>query len=161
MKKYEINPANLIAELFAAIESEKWDRVKRRLADDFQFSGVVPYPLGKIDFILFQRALRLGIPELRFNLHDVKYKGNVINAKVKLVGVHNHDFVVPFSGLPSVPASGKLVSLPVAEVKFIVRDGKIAKFEVKTFPGGGIEGILQQLDANKLLVYADEEMIDY
>ena len=147
MKQEEI-----VNEVFSALEKRNWEHVERKLADDFTFSGAVQKPISKKEWVGVQRAIQSGIPDLRFNLHQVVAKGDKVMAKVKLSGTHSADMPAPIPGEKSYQKTGKRVELPEEELEFTISGDKISKLYVKPVPHGGVKGLLEQI-ANEKKVY--------
>jgi len=143
-----MKPKEVINGLMKAMEERKWEDANRYLADDFTFSGAVPKPVGKKEWLGIHKALEAGTPDWRFNLHDVKENGNKVQGKVNITGTHSKDIPGPVPGLirdAGIQASGKKVTLPEEECEFDVSDGKVKRLYVKPVAGGGVPGFLQQI----------------
>ena len=142
MKQEEI-----VNEVMSALEKRNWDKVEMQLSDDFTFSGAVPKPIGKKEWVGVHRALQTGIPDLKFNLRQVSLKGDKVTAKVKLQGTHTVDMPPPMQGVKAIPITGKKIQLPEEELEFTFKGNKISNINVKPVPHGGVPGILEQLGA--------------
>lgn len=143
MKQEEI-----VSEVFSALEKKNWDKVEMQLSEDFTFSGAVPKPISKKEWVGVQRALQTGLPDLKFNLKQVKAKGDKVTAKVKLEGTHTSEMPSPMPGVKPIPRTGKKVALPEEELEFTFKGDKISNLHVKSVAHGGVNGILEQLGAN-------------
>src|SRR5258708_6184927 len=133
MKKEEI-----VNEVISALERKNWETLESRLADDFTYSGALPKPIQKRDFVGVQRALHSGMPDLKFNLHQVAAKGDKIICKVKLEGTHSATLPPPMEGYKPIPSTGKKVTLPEEELEFTFSGEKISNLYVKPVPHGGV-----------------------
>ncbi len=55
-----------------------------------------------------------------------------------------HTGLLVLPGLPSIPATGKKISLPEESHSYVVKDGKLQSLAVNSPPDGGIPGMLAQ-----------------
>ncbi len=129
----------------AALESRDFDRAASYMTDDFVFSGPVPQPIGKQEFIAVQSAFEDAFQDWSFNSHDEVEQGDKVVAAVQITGTHTRDLVLPMPGMPPIPATNKRVSLPVEHITFTFRGDKIASLTSDNVPGGGVPGVLQQI----------------
>lgn len=141
MKKEEI-----VQEVISALERKNWEKVEQQLTEDFTFSGSVPKPINKKDWVEVHRTIQSGIPDLKFNLHQVIAKGDKVLAKVNLEGTHTVDMpAAKFMDAKSIPKTGKKLRLPEEELEFSFTGDKISNLSVKPVPHGGVRGIYEQL----------------
>ncbi len=129
----------------AAMEAGNMAGYATLMADDLVFSGPVPQPLGKAEFVGLMHAVILGVPDWNFHIHDVEENGDTVDLKVQVTGTHTREMPGLFPGMPAVPATRKTFSVPEEHIRFTLREGNIATIHVDPVPGGGIPGILQQL----------------
>lgn len=113
------------------------------VADDFQFLGVTPQPLGKQEFLGFIQALHAAFPDFKFNETSASESGDTATIKHKISGTHTGTFNVP--GMPPIPASGKKFQLPEETSVFTFAGGKATKYLAQPAPDGGLPGILKQI----------------
>lgn len=137
---------NQVRALFEAIEAKNHDKVQDLLSDDFTFSGAVPKPVGKKDWTDLHKALQSGIPDLKFNIHDIKEEGDKVIAKVRLEGTHTNTLSIPSMNL-NIEASENKIRLPEETVEVRFRGNKIQNINVRVLPDGGVKGILKQIGA--------------
>lgn len=141
MKKEEI-----VNEIFSALEKKNWDKVEQKLTEDFTFSGAVPKPISKKDWVGVHRAIQTGIPDLRFNLRKVSVKGDKVIATVKLEGTHTIELPpLTAMGTKPIPPTGKKIQLPEEEIELTFAGDRISNLNVKPVPHGGVQGILEQI----------------
>jgi predicted ester cyclase len=129
----------------AALEAREFEEAASYLADDFVFSGPVPEPIGKQEFIAIESAFENAFEDWSFNSHDEVEHGDKVVAAVKITGTHSHDLVLPMPGVPTIPATHKKVSLPEEHLEFTFKGDKIASLTSDNVPGGGVPGVLQQI----------------
>jgi predicted ester cyclase len=128
-----------------ALEARDFDKAAAYLTDDFVFAGPVPQPVGKREFIAVQSAFEDAFQDWSFNSHDEVERGDQVTAAVQITGTHSRDLVLPIPGMPTIPATGKRVSLPEEHITFTFKGDKIASLTSDNTPGGGVPGILAQL----------------
>ena len=128
-----------------ALEARDFNRAASYLADDFVFAGPVPQPIGKQEFLAVQSAFEDAFQDWSFNSHDEVEQGDKVVAAVQITGTHTHDLVLPMPGMPTIPATGKRVSLPEEHLTFTFKGDKIASLTSDNVPGGGVPGVLAQI----------------
>ena len=116
------------------------------MTDDFVFEGWTPQALNKGEFLALQSELHAAMPDYAFNLSDVHQQNGIVGALIQISGTHTHTLSLPMFGIPLVPYTGTFVILPQEHVEFKLADNKVARMRVETVPGGGLAGLLQQLD---------------
>ncbi len=135
-----------LAQAFAqAINANDWGSVADFLADDFQFSGPVPEPVGAAEWIGLNRMLQAGMPDMSINLRIVSVEGELVRSTDHLTGTHTADLDLTPLGLGVIPATGRRVSLPQELGVARVRDGKIVSIHLDTSAEGSIAELLAQL----------------
>ena len=116
------------------------------ITDDFVFEGWTPPPLNKGEFLALMSELHAAMPDFAFNLTDVSEQNGVVNAIMQISGTQTHTLSLPMFGIPLVPYTGTIVILPQEHVQFKLADNKVSQMQVQSVPGGGLAGLLQQLD---------------
>jgi predicted ester cyclase len=130
----------------AATEAGDFNKLDGLVADDYVFAGPVPEPVGKREFMGLQMALLKAMPDWSFNARDFKENGDVVTVTLQVTGTQTGELSLPMPGIPKLPGSGKKVSLPGEISTFTVKNGKLVRLDVAPTPGGGLMGILSQLD---------------
>jgi len=95
----------------AALEAREFEKAASFLADEFVFTGPVPQPIGKHEFIAIQNAFESAFEDWSFNSHDEVEQGDKVIAAVQITGTHTRDLVLPMPGMPTIPATNKKISL--------------------------------------------------
>lgn len=119
--------------------------VDAHTSDDFTFSGPVPQPIGKEDWIGLQTLLGIAMPDFSFNISKVEEKGNVVRFTVAISGTQTQPLDLSMMGMDVIPASDAHVQLPTETVDVTVRGDKVTSVYVPVVAGGGVPGILSQL----------------
>jgi predicted ester cyclase len=131
--------------VISAINANDWQTVASYLADDFQFSGPVPEPLGAAEWIGTNMTLNAGMPDMSFNVQIVEIDGNIVRTVDQMTGTHTDDLDLTQMGIGVIPATGNAISLPAENGAAEVVDGKLVSLHLDTPPGGGMFGMLAQL----------------
>ncbi len=140
-----MNAIDVVKAGLAVVEKGQPAKMLEVFSDDMVFAGPVPEPVGKREFVGLQSALIAAMPDWKFNATDFKQDGDKVTATAQITGTQTGALNLPMPGFPSIPATGKHVSLPKEGITFIVKDGKIARMEAAKVPGGGVAGVLAQL----------------
>jgi hypothetical protein len=141
-----LNPKEIVQTFITAIQSGDLDMAAQYITDDFVFEGWTPQRLNKGEFLALQSELHAAMPDYAFNLSDVDEQNGVVSALMQITGTQTHALSLPMFGIPLVPYTGTFVVLPQERVQFVVADDKVSQMRVETAPGGGLAGLLQQLD---------------
>jgi len=129
----------------AASEAGQTSKFADFLSEDMVFTGPVPEPVGKREFVGLMTAMVAGIPDWKFNSRDFKQVGDKVTVTFQITGTQTRELSLPMPGMPKIPASGKRISLPLEPATITVKDGKISRLESAVVPGGGVMGVLAQL----------------
>lgn len=145
-----MNGAETVKDFMLALESQEYSKAAGYLADDFTYTGLVPRPLNKKQFITLIEELKYGMPNLSFNVHDIQQaevivQGQMIQATIQMTGTQSNIMnLVPLS-LPPIPETNRRVTLPEEHLTFLVENNQIQSIVVQPVAGGGVPGILAQL----------------
>jgi hypothetical protein len=135
----------VVKHVFEAFEAGKFEDAASHMADDMVFSGPVPEPIGKKEFIALQSSLIKAIPDWKFNAHNLQIQGNTVHMLIQISGTHTQPMPPLMPGMPAFPATGKHVSLPEEPLRITFQGDKVTRVEADVVPGGGVGGVLQQL----------------
>jgi hypothetical protein len=135
----------LVQSLWTAIEAQQFDQALGYLTNDFQFSGPVPVPQSAQAWLGLQAALAKAMPNLTINYQSGSASDNAVTGSVQLIGTHTGEFSVPVPGIPTIPATGRVITLPREAFTATVRDGKVAALHIDAQPDGGMASILAQM----------------
>ena len=91
-------------------------------------------------------ALNTAFPDLKFDIQNVTVDGDVATVQAIWSGTHNGPLNMPIPGMPSIPPTGKQVS--VKDLYIVTVEGdKVSRIEVDSPPDGGIPAALGQIGA--------------
>jgi len=130
-----------------AWEANDADTLNSLLTDDFTFSGPVPQPLNKVEFIGFMQAVLAVYPNFAFNERSITEQGDLVSVTFCITGTHTGTLSLP--GLPSIPATGEVVASPIEVQHFRVSGGKIMAVVAELVSQGIIPKLLTQLGVRK------------
>ena len=106
--------------------------------------GVLPQPIPAKEAIRILSALKTAFPDLKFDIQNVTAKGNQATVQATWSGTNKGPLNLPMPGLPSIPATGKGVSVKDAYI-VTVQGEKVSRIEVNSPPDGGIPAALGQI----------------
>jgi predicted SnoaL-like aldol condensation-catalyzing enzyme len=148
---------DMVTAFMQALETKDFDGAASYLSDDFYFSGSMPRPLNKDQFIKFFQELARGIPNISFHVHDVhEVEENDIGSRevatIQMTGHQVNAINLYQLSLPIIPQMGKSVSLPEEHWEYVVRGNAIAAIDAEHVPGGGVAGLLHQLGVDAWII---------
>ncbi len=108
--------------------------------------GVLPAPMPAMEAIKVMSALKTAFPDLKFDIQQVTVNGDVATVKALWSGTNTGPLSMPMPGMPSMPATGKKVSVKDTYL-VTVRGDKVSHMEVQSPMDGGIPGALAQIGA--------------
>jgi predicted ester cyclase len=135
-----------IAEVYAdAFNAGDLDTLADLLADDFQFSGPVPDPIDRDQFLVLMEVMWNAFPDLQFNTRLVDISRNVVRFTNQLAGTHTGDLDLSFMGMGVIPATGRSFSMAREDGESVVDDGYVVSTHIYPTEGAGLIAILDQL----------------
>ena len=106
--------------------------------------GVLPQPIPAKEAISILSALNTAFPDLKFDIQNVTAEGTQATVQAIWSGTNNGPLNLPMPGMPSIPPTGKQVS--VKDTYLVTVEGdKVSRLEVNSPPDGGIPAALGQL----------------
>jgi len=110
--------------------------------DAMAAGGVLPQPIPAKEAISLMSALNTAFPDLKFDIQNVTVEGDRATVQAIWSGTNNGD--LNMFGMPSVPATGKNVSVKDTYIVTVQGD-KVSRIEVNSPPDGGIPAALGQI----------------
>ncbi|MHB9155019.1 MAG: nuclear transport factor 2 family protein [Endomicrobiales bacterium] len=135
----------LVQKAFSLIEAGKLLEAGEMFSDDFTFSGTVPEPMRKQQYLDYLQTLLNAFPDWKFNADGWQERGDAVKLKLHVTGTHTNILLLPFKGMGSIAPTGTRFALPEEPAEAVVRGRTITALKVKEVSGGGVEGILRQL----------------
>lgn len=115
------------------------------LSDNLAFHGPAPQPLSKAQFIGMLHMLHAAFPDIRMNVVLVSCAGQEARITSAMQGTHTGTLDMTAFGAGPIPPTGKSFHLPAGAFDYTWDDGRIVIIQAQPNPGGGFEGIMQQL----------------
>jgi hypothetical protein len=122
------------------------------LTDDFKFQGPLPDPISKEEWLKLQQSLNTAIPDWSFYIKKIEQQDNTVIATVNITGTHKGELKLPIPFIPAIPPSQKEVKLPIDDMKFEFKEGKIwveeTPFKLSGYPAtiSGTTSFTQELE---------------
>jgi predicted ester cyclase len=113
-------------------------------ADAMASGGVLPQPIPVMEAMKVVAGLKTAFPDIKFDIQQVTVKGNEATVKTVWSGTNTGALSLPMPGMPSIPPTGKKVSVKDAYV-FTVQGEKVSRMRVESPADGGIPAALAQL----------------
>ncbi|HLO29043.1 MAG TPA: ester cyclase [Anaerolineales bacterium] len=114
--------------------------------DAVSAGGVLPQPIPAKEAIGMLSALKTAFPDLKFDIQNVTVKGNQATVQAIWSGTNTGPVNLPMPGMPSIPPTGKPVS--VKDTYMVTLEGdKVCRIEVDSPSDGGIPAALAQIGA--------------
>ena len=147
----------IVIDFMQALEAREFTRAADYLANSMIFTGFTPAPLAKNSFINVMSGLAEGIPNLMYDFHATEEsaetaEGSLVRGTVQMAGSQVNSFKLPPLGIGPIPQMAGSISLPQEYWEFRVKNNLIASIRVERKPGGGIEGLLNQLGIHDPIV---------
>lgn len=132
--------------LLDSVQNADFETAKSLLSNDFQISGIVPEPINRDAWLRMSKNLKKAFPDLDYRFHVEGADDDVVRISAKLKGTHTNDLDVSAMHMGVIPATKKSVINPHERSKVTVKGGKVTSWAVEPIAGGGLRGILGQLD---------------
>ena len=104
-----MNPEQLIRESLAAFNAHDEKKAYSNFADDLVVNNFMPQPIGLEEFKALNAANLAAFPDWHFDIKQIQTQGDKATVTVQVSGTQNGP--INFPGMPSIPASGKKVSV--------------------------------------------------
>ena len=132
--------------LLEAIDTQNWEKISDMVTDDFTFSGPMPDPLNKEEWLGVCRTMTKAFSDWSHQISDVQATEDGVRIAVRPMGTHDGDLDLSFMGMSVLEATHQCFELPLEHVEFTFKDGKIREMMVVGGgEDGGMKGILKQL----------------
>ena len=106
--------------------------------------GVLPQPIPAKEAISILSALNTAFPDLKFDIQNVTAEGNQATVQAIWSGTNKGPLNLPMPGLPSIPPTGKQVSVKDTYIVTVQGD-KVSRLEVDSPSDGGLPAALAQI----------------
>lgn len=140
-----MNNKQLAEAYVAAFNTGDFKTLANYLAPDFQFSGPIPQPVGRDQFLGLMENMLRAFPDIEFNTRIVSVDGNVVRFTNQLAGTHTGDLDLSAMGMGVIPATGRSFSMARENGESVIEDGYIVSTHVAPTKGAGMIAILHQI----------------
>ena len=106
--------------------------------------GVLPQPIPAKEAISIMSALKTAFPDLKFDIQNVTVNGDQATVQAIWSGTNEGPLSLPMPGMPSMPPTGKGVSVKDTYIVTVQGD-QVSRIEVDSPPDGGIPAALGQI----------------
>jgi predicted ester cyclase len=121
------------------------ERLKELVTPDAMASGgVLPQAIPVMQAMGMVSALVTAMPDLSFDIEQTTVNGDQATVKVRWSGTQSGPLSLPLPGMPTLPPTGKKVSVKDAYVVTVQGD-KVSHMQVESPADGGIPAALEQL----------------
>lgn len=128
-----------------SVQQGDFGNARSMLADDFQFSGPFPEPIGAEAWVGMNTRLQTAFPDLDYHFRVIGTQGEVVRATMQLSGTHSGAFDLTSMDMGVIPATHKSFAARLEKTKVTVRENKITAWFVEPTDGSDLKSILGQL----------------
>lgn len=138
-----MKPLDVVKKAFTDIEKGALDRAT--YTGDLIFSGPVPKPIGRDEYVTLLKNLVGGIPDWNFHARDYTESGDTVKLTIAITGTHTRTLPALMPGMQPLAATKRDIMLPEEHLSVKVRGDQICEIVADIIPGGGVMGLLTQL----------------
>jgi len=138
-----MNGAEIVKKALAEIEKGAIDA--STYSEDMTFSGPVPKPIKRDEFITLIKNLVGACPDWNFHARDFTVLGDTVKVTVGITGTQTRTLPGLLPGMEALPPTNKCFMLPEEHLSIKVCRDKICELVADVVPGGGVLGMLMQL----------------
>ena len=113
--------------------------------EDMVFSGPVPRPMKRDEYITLLKNIVSGSPDWNFHARDYKVSGDTVKVTVSITGTQTRILPGLLPGMSALPPTNKRFILPEEHLSLKIRGEKISECIADVVAGGGVLGMLSQL----------------
>ncbi|HEY6072148.1 MAG TPA: ester cyclase [Anaerolineales bacterium] len=133
-----------VARDFVANMNNK-EKIKAMItADAMASGGVLPMPIPAMEAMNVMDGLTAAFPDLKFDIQNVMVNGDKATVNAMWSGTNTGTVSLPIPGMPSIPPTGKKVSVKDSYI-VTVKGDKVTHMQVNSPADGGIPAALSQL----------------
>lgn len=140
-----MNKRETVQALMDSVQKGDFELATSMLADDFQFSGPVPEPINKKDWLEMSINLKAAFPDLDYHFKMIGTDGNVVRFTSQLSGTQTGTLNLANMKMGTTPATNKTVSAKTAKTRVTLKNDKITSWAVEPADGASLSAILGQL----------------
>ena len=140
-----MNKREIVQGLMDSIQKGDFEKAKSMLSDDFQFSGPIPKPANREDWLTMSANLKTAFPDLNYRFIVIGTDGDVVKTTSQLSGTHTGSFDLTAMKMGVIPATEKRFSSKIEKTKITLKDNLVKSWVVEQNDGAGLNVILSQL----------------
>ena len=140
-----MNKREIVQVLMDSIQKGDFEKAKSMLSDDFQFSGPIPKPANREDWLTMSANLKTAFPDLNYRFIVIGTDGDVVKTTSQLSGTHTGSFDLTAMKMGVIPATEKRFSSKIEKTKITLKDNLVKSWVVEQNDGAGLNVILSQL----------------
>jgi len=140
-----MNKQEIVQGLMDSIQKGDFVKAKSMLTDDFQFSGPIPKPVNREEWLTMSANLKTAFPDLNYRFLVTGTDGDIVKTTSQLTGTHTGSFDLTAMKMGVIPATKKAFSAKLEKTKVTIKDNKITSWAVEPTDGAGLHAILGQL----------------
>jgi hypothetical protein len=144
-----MNPREIVQALFDCVQRGDFQKARFLVSKDCQFSGTVPELIRCDAWMEINKNLKKACPNLEYHFHVDRVdgrNGNVVKISAELKGTQSGILDLSPVGLGVTPATNKSFATPREYGRATIKGDKVASWVVDRIEGGGLIGILAQLE---------------
>ena len=140
-----MNNREIVQSLMDSIQKGDFKHAKTLLADDFQFSGPVPQPANREEWLAISQSLKTAFPDLDYHFKVIGADDDIVKTTSQLSGTHRGSLDLTNMKMGVIPATNKAFSAKLENTKITVKENKVTSWAVEPTEGAGLKAILGQL----------------
>ena len=133
-----------VARNFITMMADSEKALEMVTADAMASGGVLPQPIPMKETVTILSGLKTAMPDLKFDVQQVTVNGEKATVKAMWSGTNTGPLSLPMPGMPTIPPSGKKVSVMDTYI-VTVKGDKVSHMQVDSPADGGIPGALMQM----------------
>ena len=142
-----MNKREIVQALMDSIQQGDLENASSMLAEDFQFSGLIPEPINKDAWLSMSASLKTAFPDLDYHFKVIGTEGHVVRTTSQWSGTHSGVLDLTGMNMGVIPATNKSFVANRDRTKLTVKENKITSWVVEPTQGAGLMEILKELDA--------------
>ena len=144
-----MSPLETFARYRDALDRGDLSAMEQFIADDFRLEGAGLDGIGKQAFLGAMKAQLDAFPDYSENPSDLREVGEVVHFVAHVRGTQNGTLALP--GIDPILPTGRRIELPPEPAWVRVKDSRLLVYHVDPVPGGGVRGILSQIESQNLV----------
>jgi ketosteroid isomerase-like protein len=136
----------VVRALLAALDAGDEARIRELVAPDFSTTPVsTGVPMGLDAWLRSHAQLAAAFPGLERNPSDFSQEGDEVDVTLHIAVLNDRPVAIPALGIEELPPTGRMLRPTPHRDTFTLRDGKVLSVHSEMPPGGGLQGMLDQI----------------